>query len=240
MLRSIFKYDKLKDVINIHETEVWLSIIISICLCWVLKGLDLYDNFNSFISTIDSILNCFIEGYLGIIGFALSGMALMLGLFGKKQIESIEKLNGKGVLEEIMSSYAFLAFVSAINLVILVVISFAIVSDKPLIAERYFWVLVCVICYLTLFNVFYAVALVFNCISLFIIYKLYNTETVNDNLSIANEVRVDYLLRMLVQICQLSREDVLNQLEEESVGLPTETRDALKKYFEKHYAREDS
>lgn len=239
MLKSILKYKKYRDVINIHETEVVFSIVCAAGLCLMLNALNLYDNFNIFSSVIDNILNCFIEGYLGIIGFALSGMALMLGLFSKKQIERIEKLNGKGVLEKIMSSYAFLGFISAINLVILLIMSFVIASDKPMIAKVWFWLLTACIIYLSLFNVFYAVSLVFNCISLFIIYKTYTIETIDENLPLANEVRVDYMLRILVQLCQLDREDVLEQLEKESSDLSGETRRILKEYFEKHYTKNE-
>jgi hypothetical protein len=120
-----------------------------------------YNKFNIFSETLLDIFMCFLGGYIGIIGFSLSGMAIMLGLFNKKQIQTIEKHNGQGVIEDIMSSYAFLSFVSAINIFLFVILDFAISSDKKRISIVLFWICVFIIIYLALFNIFYAVSLVF-------------------------------------------------------------------------------
>lgn len=229
-------YNKFKDIANIKEMEVRLSAVFTVFLLIVLWLLRLHDEFTSFIETIDGIISCFIGGYLGLIGFALSGMAIMLGLFSKKQIDIIEKYNGSGVIESIMSSYYFLALISGINIIILIIIEFAINSNLPIIPAPIFWVVTMLTIYLSLFSIFYTVALVFNCISLFTVYKLYSTEKQEELLPVANEIRIDYILDVLVNVFKLTRDDILNGLESESTNLSDEERKQLREYFDKYYA----
>lgn len=238
MLSSIIKYNKVKDVFNIKEQEVWLSIIFSCIVCIILNGLNFYNDFHLYVDTLNSVIGCFMGGLLGIVGFSLSGMAIMLGLFSRKQIETIEKVNGKNVIEKIMSSYVFLAFVSAINVLVLLIILFAISSNIQIIQKLLFWVLAYLIIYMVTFNMFYAVALVSNCISLYSISKLYNVEKNVEILPIANEIRIDFIMGVVVNLCQISREEVLKQLEKEGANLPEETKGIIRDYFENHYAKD--
>ena len=123
MVKKIIEYKRYKDLINIKETEVWLSILLDLLLCFILNVIHFYYNFSFFIDTINGIFNSLIGGLIGIIGFSLSGMAIMVGLFNKKQIQLFIKLNGENKIEQIMSSYAFLAFISAMVVALLLGLS---------------------------------------------------------------------------------------------------------------------
>lgn len=236
MLDIIKRHNRLKDILNIRESEARFSIFLSLISCIILYCVGLFEKFSLFSEMLIDIILCFIGGYIGIIGFSLTGMAMMLGLFSRKQISIIEKHNGQGVIEEVMSSYGFLAFISACNVFLLFIVSFAISCEKRMLPSYLFWICAFIILYLTFFNIFYAVSLVFNCVSLFTISKIYSAcEEQDDIVSTANEIRTDYVLGVLVKILNISRNDVLEGLKNEASNLPEETRKKVMEYFETHY-----
>ena len=187
----------------------------------------------------NGIFNSLIGGLIGIIGFSLSGMAIMVGLFNKKQIQLFIKLNGENKIEQIMSSYAFLAFISAMVVALLLGLSCLFSSEIEMISPIPFWIIVFLIIYLILFDLLYAVALVFNCILMFGIKQTYDVNQDEAFLPMANEIRIDYILRLLVQICDLKHADVMKHLENETSNLSKEERIKLKEYFAEHYPSDD-
>ena len=174
MGKKIKYYKKLKDIINLKESETRFSLSLSIVLCLIFYVIGVFQNIYMYENVIHDILICFLGGFIGMTGFSLSGMAIMLGLFDKKQVIAIEKENGKGTIENVMSSYAFLAFISAMNVFIFLITEILISCDKKQLPVFLLIIYTFIICYLAFFDIFYAVSLVFNCISLFTISKIYS------------------------------------------------------------------
>lgn len=225
-----------KDIVNIKESETQIALLLSIVLCVMLYLMGFYNDISEYADLLQNLMICFIGGFIGMTGFSLAGMTMMVSLFNRKQVELIEKNNGSGVVEQIMQSYAYLAFISGINIFVLVIASVLISCDKKQLPLVLLIIFTFVVSYLSLFDIFYAVALVYNCISLFKISKLYNEDVREQSIeNMANSIKTDYILGVLIEKLHITREDVFNGFRNEAAEMPEEAREAIMTYFEKHY-----
>lgn len=236
MFDIIKKYNKLNDYIQIKEPEVKLSLLFSLVIIFISNMLKIYENFSIFESDIKSLFLCLIGGFIGLAGFALSGVAILSSMFNEKQIVSIEQINGEGTLEKIMSSFVFLSL-SAVFLVILLTVMILFIVSPIIICNFILFNIIEFICvYFVLFNLFYTVALVANCISCFVIKNVYNSKLKKDFFDQANEVRIDYILSRILED-NISRENFLNDLDKVSKTKPDYYKE-LMQYFEQYYREE--
>ena len=225
-----------KDIVNIKESETQIALLLSIVLCVMLYLMGFYNDISEYADLLQNLMICFIGGFIGMTGFSLAGMTMMVSLFNRKQVELIEKNNGSGVVEQIMRSYAYLAFISGINIFVLVIASVLISCNKKQLPLVLLIIFTFVVSYLSLFDIFYAVALVYNCISLFKISKLYNEDVREQSIeNMANSIKTDYILGVLIEKLHITREDVFNGFRNEAAEMPEEAREAIMTYFEKHY-----
>lgn len=58
-------------------------------------------------SNLNSIYTCIIGAMIAILGFSLSGIAIIAGLFPSSIVIEIDKGNGAGTLKYLLSSYVF-------------------------------------------------------------------------------------------------------------------------------------
>lgn len=233
MLEMIKKYGRWKDYFNFKEAEVVLSCLFVCILLIVSFLLDIYGNFSLYQNDVKSLLYCLIGAFIGIAGFSLSGIAILTSMFSEKQIETIEKNNGKGIIEKIMSSFAFLAFNVIITVVSMIILLFFIISSNNLINIIAFYFVEGVFAYMVCFNLFYTVSLVFNCIQCFGIKRIYDTNSEKDFFDKANEVRIDYILSFILKQNNITREEFLKTLD--SYTAQSEYEDELIEYFKKYY-----
>ena len=90
---------KLYDLVNIHETEVKLAIIFTAFTIFILVYLQIYNNFSLFEERFSSILEMLSGGLIGLLGFSISGIAIIVTLFTKEETYWITKLNGENKSE---------------------------------------------------------------------------------------------------------------------------------------------
>ena len=226
------------DIINIKEPETQISIAISIALCAIFYKVGFYSDINAYLELLQNIIMCFVGGFIGMTGFSLAGMTMMVSLFSRKQVELIEKNNGSGSIEQIMGSYSYLAFISGINAFVLIITSVLIACDKKQLPVIGLIIFTFVVSYLSFFDIFYAVALVYNCISLFQISKIYNEEKVQQNVEVlANNIAIDYMISILVEKLHITRDDVFDGFRNETSGLPEDIKEEIMSYFERHYPK---
>lgn len=235
MLGTITKNGRWKDYLNFRESEVKIAILLSILVLMLFEYLEIYNNMILFDGIIIDILLCLIGGFIGLIGFALSGIAIMIGLFSKKQINLIEQNSKKGILEQIMSSFAFLALNVAINVFVLIVVLLLLSSNRKLVSLFAFVILLIVISYFTFFNIFYTVSLVFNCITCFSIKNIYDRCESKDFFDEANEIRIDFILSIILKINDITEEQFIGNLEEAVKKTDTNEQKDLIDYFYKFY-----
>lgn len=237
MLKRLIGYNRFKDYINFKESEVKTSFVLSLFICILLYNLDFYENILSYKEVLSDILLCICGGFIGLIGFSLSGMAIMIGLFEKKQAYYIERKNGSGILEKLMSSFAFIAYAVGIGIIILFLLLILYNSKINTPQKVVFYIICFTIIYYVMFCIFYTIGLIFNCIDLFIINNIYEHGNNKEFFDKVNEIRIDYILSYVLKICDISKEDFLKGLDENSKNYTEEERRKIRKYFEQYYGK---
>ena len=235
MIEMIKKTARWKDYFKFREAEVKLSCFVTIVLIMVSVFVNMYGNFEQYEGEIKSLFYCLIGAFIGIAGFSLSGIAILTSMFTEKQIETIEKNNGKGVIEKIMSSFAFLAFNVVFAVVFMVFLLIIIIGIEGMPNKLVFYLLETLEIYIIFFNLFYTVSLVFNCIQCFTIKRIYDVNSEKDFFDKANEVRIDYILSYVLSQNNISREKFLETLDKYSAN--SEYEEELIEYFKNYYRK---
>lgn len=233
MIKNITKNGRWKDYLNCNEAEVRLSFVFTAILIFLSVLLDVYGKFHLYSEDVKSLLYCLIGAFIGIAGIALSGIAILVSMFTEKQIATIEKNNGEGVIEKIMSSFAFLAFNVIIAVIGMIIIIMVIIGVEWMPSQPVFYFVEAVVLYFVFFNMFYMVSLVFNCIQCFAIRRIYDTNSEKDFFDKANEVRIDYVLTYILSQNNISREQFLETLDKYSAN--SEYEKELIEYFKNYY-----
>lgn len=225
------------DLFNIKEMEVKLSIAFSTVIIAIFMYLQLYDKFFLFEEKLSSIIEMSIGSFVGLLGFSVSGIAIIITLFTKDETLLISKLNGENVIERILGSYKFLSISLSVEILYLFVINICISSDKKIIGEISFWFVIALCVYHFCFNIFYLVALIKNCIEMYKIKQIYSelqkidTNFTNDK----NEVMIDFILSSLMNICNCSQNEVCTGLIDFTQNSSIKEKERLVNYFQARY-----
>lgn len=233
MIKMIGQYKRWKDYLNFKEAEVKISFLCVIVFLSISMLLDMRGNFAIYQEDIKTLIYSLIGGFIGIAGLALSGIAILTSMFSEKQIETIEKNNGKGIIERIMSSFAFLAFNVVLTVIYMILLVLFIISNYRVPGAVAFYAIEALTVYAICFNLFYTVSLVFNCIQCFGIKRIYDVNSEKDFFDKANELRIDYILSFVLKQNNITREEFLKTLDKYSVQ--SEYEKELIEYFKKYY-----
>jgi len=234
MFGYIVKYKKLRDYININTAEVKISLLIATVILLIFNMLNVYSNYDVYESTIETIMTCVIGGFIGLIGFSLSGLSILTTMFSRKQIEFLEKNNPEHKIEEVLCSYAFNAFSIAIAVIVLIMFMLISKNNEILVSKATFNVCCWLLVYIIVFNIMYTVALTFNCIECFAIKNILSVHERKDFFDKVNEVRIDYLIRKTADR-DLTPEKLIKDLEEAASTLNKEDKEKIMEYFKKYY-----
>lgn len=230
---------RLKDFINIRENEVRYSILFTIIFIVLLRYIDFYNDFDKFANSADSFYTCFICAMLGLLGFSLSGIALVSGLFPVSIADEIDKDSGKGSLKHILGSYVFLAQNIAFQCVGLIGIYFATFSERPKVNKYIFWSIVAIELYHVFFIIFYTVSLVSNCIILYEIKNIY--EKVSDDKRTtrekATDVQIDFIISTLANMTGTTPEKALDNLYDFVGSANLKDKNEILKYLKDYYCK---
>lgn len=236
MFKMLKKYKRWKDFINVREDEVRISLILTLVISLILCKIGVYANVVCFLDLIKSILLNTCVGFLGLIGIALSGVAIIAGLFSENQVKMIEKYNGDGAVERIMSSFLLVSFSCAMFVIYGMLLSVIIESDLPVPNVETIFVITFVTLYCIMFNIFYTVSLVCNCIRVFCIRNTYETIHEKDFYDISNEIRIDFLLMYLIKNTGMSQEEFLNNLKETVERSNIKNKEEIIDYYFLYYS----
>lgn len=226
-----------KDLINVKEKEVQVSLVLSVFGMAFIYVLNVYKDFVCFESIIQSVLLEITGGMIGLLGFSLSGIAIIVSIFTEKQIKLIEFYNEPGVIETIMTSFVFLSICSVINIIIATCINFAISSNQTVVTESIFYILSLLIIYLILFTLIYTVSLVYSCIELFTIKKTYGEIEKKDFFHKANELRINFILISLLRKYGISEEEMVKELDKMVDAIDEKDKGKIKEYFHESYLK---
>lgn len=229
-------------VFKLSEMEVRASILVTILMTALLIWCDFYNSFANIQDYILSMLECLIGAFIGLIGFALSGIAIIVSLFSKSQVRKITELNGEDTLEQLLGSYKYLALSVAIQIGAFIACYVLIISDKDVAPPILFWGMVIICMYHFFFNIFYTVALTSNCIKLYRISNIYQEVLAKDKrfFDTLNEVKIDYILSIIMNIGSYNldqvRDDMISFIERSNI----DEKDKLIAYVKSAYTKNET
>ena len=231
MLKEFTKYGKWYDYINLKNFENKIALFVMIFSLILLKLAGFYENYEQYNEASTNIVLYSIAGMFGLLGFSLSGIAIIVSLFSDKDIKRIKT---KDLMKKVMSSFLFLAF----NIGILIIIYFAyyiIISSKmKLLNEILFWPLIALYVYSIVFIIFYTVSLVRNCVWIYEIkVDMNNINSINK--ADINEIRIDLILKILFESNSLELDEFINISNELITQSSIEDKAAAIEYLKKRY-----
>lgn len=235
MIKILKKNERWKDYFNLKEDEVKLSLLLAIMFLILFLQCDFFVNINNYLGLIKDVLLYTAAGALGLIGVSLSGVAIITALFSKKQVEKIERYNGSGSFERMMSSFLFLAFNCALLFGFCMMLVILSQSDLPAPDENILMLVVFVTIYFILFDIFYTVSLVGNCIKIFDIRNTYGEIKEKDFFAIANEIRIDLVILTILKKYKISEDEFLEELKKAVEHSEINCKQEMMEYFYKYY-----
>ncbi|MGF7431083.1 hypothetical protein PQ689_03275 [Thermoanaerobacterium thermosaccharolyticum] len=169
---------KWKELYNSNEAK--LSFIISILAAIIWRYL-----FNSvkselFNQIIRDITLSLFESLIGMLGFIISGLAILTGTITKRVIESI---NNKKMIKNLISIlYSFYFIGAFIGMTIIVYIGMYLMSFSDIVATSYTTVIISfILSYMFCFSIFYSIALLGTCLRIFLVSYEFSNENQKAN-----------------------------------------------------------
>ena len=149
----------------------------------------------------------------------------------------IEATGQEEKIENIMMSYVFSAFISGIVFIFLVFQIIFIKGPTQQIESVLFWVVSVADVYSILFCVFYIISLSYNTIEL---YKLKNTyqkvtELEKSLYESVNEVRIDFIIKALMELCDESLESIHSKMQMFIENSEIKDKNEILQYLNSHY-----
>lgn len=157
--------------VDFKQPEVKWTLFTSLTLEVFLILIKLHSNFLLYADDLCVMFQGLIGALVSIIGVAIAGVAIVVTLFSREQVEIIEKVK-KGAFEELLNDFKWLALVAALDTAVFVGIVLIIRSPYPLVQVYVFYLISFLLIYNFFYLLFYCYALIGNCIRL---YKLKNT-----------------------------------------------------------------
>lgn len=234
------KYNMLSSFYSKKDIEPYLSVITTVIFAFIFVIIDYHGKFNDFLQISNNVFICVIAALFGIIGFSLSGIAIIVSLFSRQDAEIIDKYNEKGTLGAIMSGYEFLAFHCAFNIVLLFVIYFLSNSEIKILPIVVFYIVVCLVTYSLSFDVFYMCSLVGNCVKLHEIKCSYERvkELERSVLDNANEIRIDLLISIVMNHTGITLDEIRDALNDYVDASDYSNKKIVKDYINSVYDEE--
>lgn len=152
-------------IIDRKQPEVRWAVGISVLLEVLFIKLSFYSNFSLYENDVCSLIQEAIAGTISLIGIAIAGIAVVITLFTTEQVKIIEDIK-PGVFNALLYDFKWFALVSAVEVAVLISITFVIKSPAPIVEKWLFYTIVFVIVYSFFYLLFYGCALIGNLIKL--------------------------------------------------------------------------
>ncbi len=238
MFGRIKRYKRYKDYFSVQTMEVKFAGSLTIIFCLFFEFvLEFREKFVLYITDIKQIFSMIIGGEFTLLGMSLAGLAIVVTLLSPEEMRIIEKVDKNDTINRVLSQFEFSAFNLTIQLVYLFLLYFLFMSDREVMRPLPFWAIVGVILYHFFFNIFYIVALIGSCIKINMIkrdcYKIALKE--RSVLGVANEIRIDYLLAIVLKDRKIDKNAFLNKLYEIIDTTNEKNKEEVKQYLRKYY-----
>lgn len=240
MIGRIKKYKRYGDYYAIQCLEVKIAILATAIFSYLfLARSDFYNNFFEYQNDIKQLLLALIGGEFTLLGMSLAGMAIITAMFSPEVLRIINNIDKNDTINRVLSQFEFSALNLGIQITYLIVIYLSVVSDAKVIIFPAFTIVFIITAYHFTFNVFYIVALIGNCIRVNEIKNICtNISLIDKNyISIANEVRIDYILALILKERGINREnmmkDLFNIIDKSNILNKQEIKEYLSHYYKK-------
>ncbi|MBU8682825.1 hypothetical protein [Bacillus haynesii] len=224
---KLLTYKSLKAKVNppnyvtdIKKFESYFSLICSIVLSSLLLIIAIQSNSNEIIKLMDVTRNILLNstfGLLGMLGFIVSGLAIITGTIGNKITQKMIEEDKYNSLLSILYSFVYIGRFIGILIVVLITVYFFV--SIPLSFNIYLFVgLSFVLSYCLFFSVFFAVSLLVTCINIFQLNFIYSEDkdSINKNNEkvdmFFNDARIDTLTSILINKANLTKEEFTAEL----------------------------
>lgn len=236
-VKKVLTYKKYQDLVDMKSLEckcsLMGSIVVCICSMFVLKS--------SPIETINNMFTALTKdvavALIGFLGFTVTGLAILTGVISQKIVQKISDVNKKSVLERILLSFYFLGLVTACTIIGLIVLYIISLSNYQYNIKI---VLACVFtfAYLVIFDVFYAVKLIGNCLEIFFIVNEIDEKQVVNKSEIKqqyNALRITALERVCLTHMDIDGYNEYKNTIKEQIELSDTNRIQLMNLFHEHF-----
>lgn len=242
IMHKFFKeHNKYIDLFNLGEFEGKFSFFGTLITIGLLLLIKYYSNFIELQPVIMNLLLYIISGLFGILGFTLAGLAIIIGLFKKEVADAIKRRTDKKPIENVMSSFQFQSVVIIVMLAISFFVYLLLGSEIPLLPSYIVYPVTALYVYLVFFVLSYTVALIYNCVQLYQIYLNYSVvnEVEKTFIDRCNEVRIDYILKTLIDGYGIENDEFKRTLIEYTQSAELKDTEKIVKYFNDYYVDEN-
>lgn len=202
-------------LINMKRFECYMSFIFSIIITIVMYNLHLTNDFTSLNPMLQELFLNIGVALLGMLGFIISGLAIISGTVSNKIAHEINKEGKFQSLLSILFSFYYIGTIIAI-LILMYFFSYLVISLKLDFQIYVYLFLSFVLSYSLAFAVFYSVSLLGTCINMFVINYNYS-KPIDDSSTkeldeYFNDLRINVLTSLMMQKGIISKEDFIIEL----------------------------
>lgn len=165
MFERFKAHGKWRSIIAIEKAEVKISLALSLLFLAFLIALNIFDNYVTFKDALQTMISGFIAGYIALLGFSLSAVAIVASLFSKRDIQRLDQKDPNSI-ENMLASFEYLGLVTAVSIISLSTAYITMEVDWPF-HPVLFYIAAFIVVYLIFFTMFYTVSLTGNCVKLY-------------------------------------------------------------------------
>lgn len=187
-----------KRKLDHQEPEVVRALITSALFIIIFLYIDFFNVFLNHLGDIRALILGLIGGLLSLLGFSITGIAIVISLFNAQDIKSIEALK-RNSYRDILETFKHFAYDMVINITLFIITYVLMLTDIPIPGKFIFYVYVAVLTYLFLYILFYGWALLSNCIALSNLKKLISEsiEEEKSKFDLLNELGLEQLVEII-------------------------------------------
>jgi len=176
LMKDTKKYKEL-----FSETASWIALIMAIIFSIIIILAFNDSDLIVFTEKISAIIITLAAGLIGLLGFLISGLAVMISVISKKAMKKINLKDNVDNLVNVLFSYYFAGSIILITIFDFLLVYFILMINSSIIVYLVYIFIICS-SYLFSFSLAYSVALLGTCINIFFVSKYFE-----NNFEITNE-----------------------------------------------------
>lgn len=237
MLARFIKYKKFNEFFDTKSLESIAAIFMVIIFTFISECINLYEKFESFRPALQNIVIYIAAALIGMIGIILAGISIVISSISRENRKAIESLNGKDTVERLLVSFEFLAFIVGMQILIYFCMYLILYSDINILPKIPFYFIILGLVFTFTFTLFYTVQLVGNSTRIYIISQKYSDviDENNEILHSANEVRIDFIFKVLVEVLKINPDELTKSLKKYTSECEIDEKEVIEKYFDEYY-----